>query len=107
LLGIGQAQVGNPQSVQIQPAVAVAAYSLLLLAAAQCNLQALSQSKWRPESHPKRLSTASLINLLRHELWNASIRTQSFCHFSSESFGDQNPEKAQPELRSALFYAAA
>ena len=106
LLGIGEAQVRNPHSVQAQPAVAVAAYGLLLLAAAQANLQALSQPKWRPDSEPKRLSTASLINLLRHELWNASITT-SFSHFRSDTPDDHNPQKPQPDLRSALFYAAA
>jgi len=106
LLGIGEAQVRNPHSVQSQPAVAVAAYGLLLLAAAQANLQALSQPKWRPDSEPKRLSTASLINLLRHELWNASI-TKTFSHFSSDPGDDHNPLKPQPDLRSALFYAAA
>lgn len=106
LLGIGEAQVRNPHSVQSQPAVAVAAYGLLLLAAAQANLQALSQPKWRPDSEPKRLSTASLINLLRHELWNASI-TKTFSHFRSDPGDDHNPLKPQPDLRSALFYAAA
>jgi DDE superfamily endonuclease len=106
LLGIGEAQVRNPYSVQSQPAVAVAAYGLLLLAAAQANLQALSQPKWRSDSEPKRLSTASLINLLRHELWNASI-TKSFCHFRSDPAHDHKPRKLQPDLRSALFYAAA
>jgi hypothetical protein len=106
LLGIGQAQVRHPQSVQSQPALAVAAYGLLLLAAAQANLQALSQPKWRPHSEHKRLSTASLLNLLRHELWNASIKN-SFCHFSSDPCTDQKPEKLNPDLRSALFYAAA
>jgi DDE superfamily endonuclease len=106
LLGIGEAQVRNPHSVQSQPAVAVAAYGLLLLAAAQANLQALSQPKWRSDPEPRRLSTASLINLLRHELWNASI-TKSFCHFRSDPGHDHNPLKPQPHLRSALFYAAA
>jgi DDE superfamily endonuclease len=106
LLGIGEAQVRNPHSVQSQPAVAVAAYGLLLLAAAQAHLQALSQPKWRPDSEPKRLSTASLINLLRHELWNASI-TKSFCHFRSDPGDNHKPRKPQPDLRSALFYAAA
>jgi len=105
LLGIGEAQVRNPHSVQSQPALAVAAYGLLLLAAAQANLQALTQPKWRPDSEPKRLSTASLINLLRHELWNASI-TKSFCHFRSDPGGNHKPRKPQPDLRSALFYAA-
>jgi hypothetical protein len=106
LLGIGEAQLRNPHSVQSQPAVAVAAYGLLLLAAAQANLKALSQPKWRTDSEPKRLSTASLINLLRHELWNASIK-RSFSHFSSYPSHDHNPKKLQPDLCSALFYAAA
>ena len=106
LLGIGEAQVRNPHSVQSQPAVAVAAYGLLLLAAAQANLQALARPKWRHDSEPKRLSTASLINLLRHELWNASI-TKSFSHFRFEPGDDHKPRKPQPDLRSALFYAAA
>jgi hypothetical protein len=90
----------------LQPAAAVAAYGLLLLAAAQANLQALSRPKWRHDPDSKRLFTASLINLLRHELWNASI-TKAFTHFRSDSGDDQNPIKLQPELRSALFYAAA
>lgn len=107
LLGIGEAQVRNPHSVQTQPAVAIAAYSLLLLAAAQANLHALSQPKWRSDPEPKRLSTASLINLLRHELWNASIRVSPFTHFSSDPCADHNPRKPQPDLHSALFYAAA
>jgi DDE superfamily endonuclease len=106
LLGIGQAQVRNPKSVQSQPALAVAAYGLLLLAAAQTNLQALSQPKWRSDPEPKRLSTASLINLLRHQLWSASIK-RSFTHFCSDPPDDHNPEKLQPHLPSALFYAAA
>ena len=102
LLGIGQAQLRNPQSVQSQPAVAVAAYGLLLLAAAQANLKALSQPKWRPHSEPRRLSTASLINLLRHELWNASIK-EPFTHFRSNQPHDHNPQKLQPHLRSPYF----
>jgi DDE superfamily endonuclease len=106
LLGIGQAQVRNPHSVQLQPAAAVAAYGLLLLAASQANLQALARPKWRREPESRRLSTASLINLLRHELWNASI-TKGFTHFSSDPDDDHNPIKLQPDLRSALFYAAA
>jgi len=101
LLGVGEAQVRHPRSVQNQPAMAVAAYGLLLLAAAQCNLQALSQPKWRSNPQPKRLSTASLINLLRHELWSASIRPQPFPHFSTQAGLDHNPKKPQPDLHSA------
>jgi hypothetical protein len=106
LLGIGQAQVRNPHSVQLQPAAAVAAYGLLLLAAAQANIQVLTQPKWRHHPASKRLSTASLINLLRHELWNHSI-TKGSTHFCSDLDDDHNPLKLQPDLHSALFYAAA
>ena len=107
LLGVGEAQVRNPNSVQSQPAAAIAAYGLLLLAAAQCDLKALKQPKWRSDPQLKRLSTAALINLLRHELWNASIRPKRFTHFRSEASPDQNPQKPQPELGSAVFYATA
>ena len=107
LLGVGEAQVRNPHSVQSQPAVAIAAYGLLLLAPAQSNLKALSQPKWRSDPQRKRLSTASLINLLRHELWSASIRPEPFTHFSSHPSRDHNPQKPQPNLSSAVFYAAA
>lgn len=107
LLGVGEAQVRNPNSVQSQPATAVAAYGLLLLAAAQCDLKALKQPKWRSDPQFKRLSTAALINLLRHELWNASIRPKCFTHFRSEASLDHNPRKPQPELGSAVFYASA
>jgi DDE superfamily endonuclease len=106
LLGIGEAQVRNPKSLQSQPAVAVAAYALLLMAAAKTNLRALTQPKWRTDPEPKRLSTPSLINLLRHELWNGSIKTP-FSRFRSNPPVDHKPQKLQPDLHSALFYAAA
>jgi hypothetical protein len=106
LLGIGQAQVRHPKSVQAQPALAVGAYGLLLLAAAQADLQPLKQPKWRSKSEPKRLSTAELLNLLRHQLWNNSI-IPTFPNFSSPPSLDHKPEKLQPHLPSALFYAAA
>jgi hypothetical protein len=99
--------VRNPNSVQSQPAAAIAAYGLLLLAAAQCDLKALKQPKWRSDPQLKRLSTAALINLLRHELWNASIRPKRFTHFRSQASQNQNPQKPQPELGSAVFYATA
>jgi hypothetical protein len=107
LLGVGEAQVRHPNSVQNQPATAIAAYGLLLLAAAQCDLKALQQPKWRADPQLKRLSTATLINLLRHELWHASIRPKRFTHFRSEASPDQNPQKLQPDLGSAVFYASA
>jgi len=70
-LGVGQAQVWSPQSVPRQPAFAVAAYSLLLLAALRAfgpgrpsDLMLLP--KWRKRS--KRPSALDLITLLRREI---------------------------------------
>jgi hypothetical protein len=106
LLGVGEAQVRHPNSVQSQPATAIAAYGLLLLAAAQCDLKALQQPKWRSDPQLKRLSTATLVNLLRHELWSASIRPKRFTHFRSQSPLDHNAQKLEPQLSSAVFYAS-
>ena len=97
----------HPNSVQSQPATAIAAYGLLLLAAAQCYLKALNQPKWRSDSQLKRLSTATLLNLLRHELWSASIRPKPFTHFRSQASLAHNALKPQPQLSSAVFYASA
>lgn len=107
LLGLGEAQVRTPHAVQNVTAVAVAAYALLLCAAAQCQregtpTQHLPAPKWqRKKSH--RPTTTDLIRNLRHELWARSI------HFSS--FANTNPkntkhEKIRPCLKSALFYAS-
>lgn len=70
-LGVGQAQVWSPRAVPRQPAFAVAAYSLLLLAALKTfgpgrppDLMALP--KWRKNS--KRPSALDLITLLRKEI---------------------------------------
>lgn len=107
ILGVGDAQVRTRAATQNVTATAVAAYAMLLLAAARCQQQGdpiehLPAPKWqRKKSH--RATTINLIQNLRYELWATAI------HFSSFDQTQQNntkPEKCRPQLNSALFYAA-
>lgn len=70
-LGVGQAQLWNATSVPKQPALAVAAYSALLLASLLAFGPERGQAyaalpKWRRQA--KRPSCLDLITLLRHEI---------------------------------------
>ena len=70
-LGLGQAQVWNEQSVVKQPALLIAAYSIMLLASLKCygpdrTDNYLPQPKWRKGS--VRPSCNDLVNLMRKEL---------------------------------------
>ena len=106
LLGIGQAQVRHEHSVENVPALAVAAYAMLLTSATQAygptgKPDALPAPKWR-RTHTLRASTQSLINHLRHEVWARAIRFSSFVsHHPSRT----TPQKFEPSLEGALFYA--
>lgn len=78
ILGVGQAQLRSPQSVPRHPALAVASYSLLLLAALRafgpgrtCNY--VLHPKWRKDS--KRPSFLDIVTLLRKECSEASVST--------------------------------
>jgi hypothetical protein len=79
-LGVGQAQVRSVRSVPRQPALVVAAYSALLLAALRAfgpgrteHFAALP--KWR--RHASRPSCQDLVTLLRNELMQANGKTEA------------------------------
>jgi hypothetical protein len=109
LFGVGQAQVRHPNSAQSVPALAVAAYALLLLAARKAFPSermplSLPLPKWR--SHKQsRASTQDLISLLRRELWADAITSRNFSHFTSTATANQKSRKLLPSLPGALFYA--
>jgi hypothetical protein len=108
LLGVGQAQVRNRQSCDSVPAFQVAAYSLLLLAAAITGyVDQLPPAKWRARQKPERISTQRLLQNLRFEVWGRGLGVTHFSGFSSISESGQNPEKFIHALPSALFYAAS
>ncbi len=107
LLGVGQARVRNPNAVRQVPALAVAAYAMLLLAAAHIeHLDMLPLPAWRRHAPPPRRTTAQLINQLRVELWAESLRP-GYCHFMSGAPVTHSAQKPIPRLESAAFYALA
>jgi hypothetical protein len=112
LLGVGQAQVRQPQAVQHVPATAVAAYALLLLAAVQAfgptgQPQALPPPAWRRRETPPRAATMRLINHLRWELWAAVLEAGGFGGFWSATPVDEKPAEPQtPALHSVCYTQA-
>jgi hypothetical protein len=85
LLGVGQAQVRSLQSVPRHPALVVASYSLLLLAALRTSgpgrtADYLAQPKWR-RIDSKRPSLLDMITLLRSQCNEASVS-----HFLPQDF---------------------
>jgi len=112
LLGVGQAQVRNPNSAVTIPATAVASYALLQVAAVRAfGWQAfpghLPWPKWRHPKKKNRASTLDLINELRRELWAAAIHAPHLTDFASGSSPDKKSEKRYPSLPDALLYATA
>jgi len=110
LLGFDEAQVRNPSSAFNAPQFAVAAYSILLLAAARAfgvngAPLTLPPPKWRANYCKPRASTSDLINCLRFELWGQAISTLSFSHFENRTTPTAKPQKLRPCLASTVFYA--
>ena len=112
LLGVGQAQVRNENSVIGIPASAVAAYAMLQLAAIKAygcggKPAVIPEAKWRRHKKKTRPSTQDLINELRRELWAKAIRPENLTDFMNEALGNTKSLKYQPNLCSSLFAATA
>jgi hypothetical protein len=106
LLGVGQPQVHHSNSCQSVPALQVAAYALLLLAASRLHhSDLLPPPKWRARQCPERHSTQRLLRNLRFEVWGRGLGLSSFSGFSCKTPPAQNSEKLLHALPSALFYA--
>jgi hypothetical protein len=110
LLGVSEAQLRHPQAVQRQPAAAVAAYALLLLAAHDAyghdgQPPSVPLPRWRRRHPPRRPTTGRLLSQLRVELWAPCLRPQSLSQFRARGPSDQNPQKLGSHLASAVFYA--
>lgn len=112
ILGVGQAQVRNENSVESIPATAVAAYAMLHLAAIKAYGQggkptAIPEAKWRRPGEKIRPSTQDLINELRRELWAQAIRPEHLTDFMHTARHRTKPLKNEPNLCSTLFAATA
>jgi hypothetical protein len=106
LLGVGQAQVRDEHSVENVPALAIAAYAMLLTSATQAfgptgKPDSLKPPKWYPHQSP-RASTQSLLHHLRHEVWAQAIH---FSSFVSPQSPDTKPQKLENCLYPAVIYA--
>jgi hypothetical protein len=110
LLGLDEAQVRTEASARLAPALAVASYAVVLLAAARafgvtgCPVS-LPRPKWRRSTPRPRASTADLLNHLRFELWGRAIATPRFSDFAATPVSTTNHEKLYPSLHATLFYA--
>lgn len=110
LLGVSEAQVREPEAARRQPACAVAAYALLLLAAHKTYgpnklPPSVPLAKWRRREPPRRATTGLLVNQLRVELWSRHLRRESLSHFCSHPAPVQKSDKPSTDLASALFYS--
>jgi len=113
-IGVGQAQVRSPLSVERAPAFAVASYAMLLLAGAQAFRTDLASGdlpvpKWRAGRPKQRLTSADLIQQLREELWGDALRdiASHSRHFASVNDPDTKCPEFVPSLPDAVRYAAA
>ena len=112
LLGVGQAQVRNPESAWSVPASAVAAYAMLQLAAIQAygwdaKPNVIPPPQWRDPQKKRRASTLDLVNELRRELWAQAIHNMNLTDFKKPKPQNTKSVKYQPNLESALFTATA
>lgn len=112
LIGAGQAQVRNPQSVKALPQMAVLAYATLLLAGINAfgvggKPSSIQPPKWYQSQHENqtRASTNDLIAQLRYELWSKAIIPDKLTGFAVSKHDTTKPEKLHLPLNSAAFCA--
>lgn len=108
ILGVGQAQVRSETSNQNAPALAVAAYAILLLASvktygSQGKPDTLKNPLWHKTKTTQRATTNQLINQLRHEMWASALKRNNFRPLSPHSPSDQSGRKCDHPLNSAIF----
>ena len=114
LIGVGQAQVWSRQSVDRQPALAVASYAYLLLAALRVygiNEQgpAIPVPKWQTKSAHPRVSTQKLLQALRSEIWAYAIERldRDSSDFVNDPATDTKSQESEMPLESAVIFARA
>ena len=107
MLGCGQAQVRNPNSVESLPAFVAAMYGLLHLASHRVskkqNTVMLPRPKWYPKDITKRVTTGDLLNNLRAQLW-AKATDLNFSHFVNNQTNAQSLRNIENCNSSAAFY---
>jgi hypothetical protein len=107
VLGCGQAQVRNPESLERVPAFIAAIYAMLHLAAHR-SLKASDQAllprpKWYLKKEVKRHSTGDLINNLKAQAWTKAIG-MNFSGFVNHELKTQSRRNTANPFTSAMFY---
>jgi hypothetical protein len=109
LLGVGQAQVRAEASVESAPALSVAAYAMMLVAAQRAFGHScdglLPQPKWAARTKNPRTSTQQMLHQIRAEVWARGLGIDSFSGFASLVHTDTKPQKCSFPLASAVCYA--
>jgi hypothetical protein len=109
LLGTGQAQVRSAPSVESAPALSVASYAMLLVAAqrafADSHLGLLPQPKWAATTPTPRLSTQRLLHQLRAEVWGRGLGFNNFSGFALPRSPHTKLQKCSFPIASAVCYA--
>ncbi|MFO7940082.1 MAG: transposase [Bacteroidales bacterium] len=107
LLGCGQAQVRNQNSVESIPSFIVAVYGLLHLANYRANklskMELLPRPKWYPLKKQKRITTGDLLNNLRAQIW-AKANKLNFSHFVNNETNTRSLRNESNSPISAFFY---
>ncbi len=103
IIGVGQAQVWSPKSVDRQPPFAVACYSMLLIAAmiafgSDKVRELLPLPKWQRNGARSRLSTQRLVQVLRHEIWGQALEEIASDGETTDFVTDPVPVTKSPEL---------
>lgn len=111
LIGVGQAQVRSPRSAERAPAFAVAAYSILLIAAARAfGLGATDPidplPKWLAHTNRRRvrLSTRHLLTAFRQRT-DTRIDLPNFDHFALNLARHTKSPKSQISIEQAISFA--
>lgn len=114
LIGVGQAQVWSPQSVDRQPALAVASYAYLLLAALRVYGinepgPVIPVPKWQAKNASPRVSTQKLLQVLRGEIWASAIERldRDSSDFVTTTEGITKSQESELPLESAVIFASA
>jgi hypothetical protein len=112
LIGTGDAQVRGEESNEHEPAMTVATYSQLWVAALTLvqggkPVTPLPPPKWRARpDNPSAPTTGELLRLLRYECWAGALRPGHFYHFETGTRPDPSAQKCTPDLPATLFCAA-
>jgi hypothetical protein len=114
LIGVGQAQVWSPQSVDRQPALAVASYSYLLLAAMRVYGMnepgpMIPVPKWQAKKVNPRVSTQRLLQALRSEIWAYAVERldSDSSDFVTPAQRTTMSEELEMPLEAAVIFARA